>query len=214
MIQVRIQRSRHLAFSAILFGLFTVVSDQGIIIIALPTIANHFGSDLPTTQWVPIGYTLAISIILLPMGRLADLVGRKPVYVTGFAIFSVTGIMAGFAPSIPTLIAVSTLHGLGAGMTQGTAMAMVVATFPQSERGKVLGIYMGVVGAGSVFGPAAGGVVVGALGMAVGVFRRVGARPDRDSLDARIRGIRQGCVVKVPIHSDSTGLARHWRLGP
>ena len=164
MSQVRTQRSRYLAFSAILFGLFTFVSDHGSVIIALPSIANHFESDLPTTQWVLIGYVLAISITLLPMGRLADLVGRKAVYVTGFIIFAVTGVMAGFAPSIPTLIAVSTLHGLGAGMTQGTSMAMVVATFPQSERGKVLGIYMGVVGAGSVFGPAAGGVVVGALG--------------------------------------------------
>ena len=164
MTQVRTQRSRYLAFSAILFGLFTVVADQGSIIIALPSIANHFESDLPTTQWVSIGYVLAISITLLPMGRLADLVGRKPVYVTGFIVFAITGVMAGFAPSILTLIAVSTLHGLGAGMTQGTAMAMVVATFPQSERGKVLGIYMGVVGAGSVFGPAAAGMVIGALG--------------------------------------------------
>ena len=164
MSQVRLQRSRYLAFSAILFGLFTVVADHGSIIIALPSIANYFESDLPTTQWVPIGYVLAISITLLPMGRLADLVGRKPIYVTGFIVFAITGVMAGFAPSIPTLIAISTLHGLGAGMTQGTAMAMAVAAFPQSERGKVLGIYMGVVGAGSVFGPAAGGVVVGALG--------------------------------------------------
>ena len=164
MTQVRTQRSRYLAFSAILFGLFTVVADHGSIIIALPSIANHFESDLPTTQWVSIGYVLAISITLLPMGRLADLVGRKPIYVTGFIVFAITGVMAGFAPSILTLIAVSTLHGLGAGMTQGTAMAMAVAAFPQAERGKVLGIYMGVVGAGSVFGPAAGGMVVGALG--------------------------------------------------
>ena len=52
MTQVRIQRSRYLAFSAILFGLFTVVADHGSIIIALPSIANHFESDLPTTQWV------------------------------------------------------------------------------------------------------------------------------------------------------------------
>ena len=136
MSQVRTQRSRYLAFSAILFGLFTFVSDHGSVIIALPSIANHFESDLPTTQWVLIGYVLAISITLLPMGRLADLVGRKAVYVTGFIIFAVTGVMAGFAPSIPTLIAVSTLHGLGAGMTQGTSMAMVVATFPQSSEAR------------------------------------------------------------------------------
>ena len=158
------RRTRYLGFATLLFGLFTYVADHGSVIIALPSIANHFGSDLPTTQWVMIGYVLAISVTLLPMGRLADLIGRKTVYVGGFAVFILTGLLAGLAPSIPTLIAANTLHGVGAGMTQGTSMAMVVASFPSAQRGRVLGIYMGVVGVGSVFGPAAAGVVVGLFG--------------------------------------------------
>ena len=157
-------RRRYLGHATLLFGLFTYVADHGSVIIALPSIANHFGSDLPTTQWVMIGYVLAISVTLLPMGRLADLIGRKTVYVGGFAVFIITGLLAGLAPSIPALIAASTLHGVGAGMTQGTSMAMVVASFPSSERGRVLGIYMGVVGVGSIFGPAAAGIVVGLFG--------------------------------------------------
>ncbi len=157
-------RSPYIAFAAIAFGLFTFVADHGSIIIALPSIADHFQSDLPTTQWVLVGYVLAISISLLPMGRLADLVGRKWIYVSGLGLFTVSGVLAGLAPSMPALIAANLLHGVGAGMTQGTSMAMSVAVFPESERGKVLGLYMGVVGIGSVFGPALGGVVVSALG--------------------------------------------------
>ena len=160
----------YIAFAAIAFGLFTFVADHGIIIIALPTIADHFGKDLPTTQWVLIGYVLAISGSLLPMGRLGDLVGRKAVYVVGFVVFVVSGVLAGLAPTMPALIGASVLHGVGAGMTQGTSLAMIVGTFPESERGKALGLYMGVVGVGSVFGPAVGGAVIGAFGWSWAFF--------------------------------------------
>ena len=158
------QRNRHLAFAAILFGVFLFIADYGGILIALPSVSDHFGSDLPTTQWVMIGYVLAISVSLLPMGRLADLIGRKSVYVAGLVVFVLTGLIAGLAPTIPTLILANTLHGVGAGAMQGTTMAMAVASFPAAERGKALGVYVGVVGAGSAFGPGAGGVVAGSLG--------------------------------------------------
>ena len=160
----RYSRRRCLAIGAIIFGLFTFIAAYGGILIALPSVADHFGSDLPTTQWVMIGYVLAISVALLPMGRLADMVGRKAVYVGGFAVLTLTGVVARLAPTVPTLILANTLHGFGAGSTQGTTMAMVVALFPASERGKVLGIYVGVIGAGTAFGPAAGGLIAGTLG--------------------------------------------------
>ncbi len=161
---MRHRRSSYIAFAAIGFGLFTFVADNGSLIIALPSIADHFGSDLPTTQWALVGYVLAISVSLLPMGRLADLIGLKPVYIAGFAVFVISGVIAGFAPSMAVLIGACVLHGLGAGMTQGTSMAMSIAAFPVSERGRVLGLYMGVVGIGSVFGPAAGGIVIDLFG--------------------------------------------------
>ncbi len=163
-IRARASHSPYLGFSAIMFGLFTLVSDQGAVIVALPSIAERFGSDLPTTQWVLVGFALAISVTLLPMGRLADLVGRKRVYMAGMIVVVISCVAAGAAPSMPLLIGANVVHGIGAGMTQGTSMAMVVSSFPQSQRGRALGLYMGVVGAGSVFGPAVGGVVIGAFG--------------------------------------------------
>ncbi len=155
---------RYWAFAALAIGLFTSVSDLGSMVVALPTISTAFGADLPTTQWVVIGYTLTISALLLPMGRLADMVGRKPVYLLGFALYAGAAMFAAFAPNIWVLIGVKVAQGIGAAMTQGTSMAMIVASFPQEERGKALGLQMSLVGAGGIAGPAIGGLIVGELG--------------------------------------------------
>ena len=140
------------------------MSDMGSVAVALPSISNHFETALPTTQWILIGYTLTISALLLPMGRLADIAGRKRVYLIGFAVFVVAACIAGLAPNMPSLIAIRILQGAGAAMTQGTSMAMIVASFPPAERGKALGLQMSIVGAGGVAGPAIGGFVVQFLG--------------------------------------------------
>ena len=100
----------------------------------------------------------------MPMGRLADLVGRKRVYLLGFALYAGAAALAAFAPNIGVLIGVKVAQGVGAAMTQGTSMAMIVASFPQEERGKALGLQMSLVGAGGIAGPAIGGLIVGELG--------------------------------------------------
>ena len=149
------------AFGAMAVGLFASVSDHGSVVVALPSISNHFDTDLPTTQWVLIGYALTISALLLPMGRMADIVGRKQVYVLGFVIFTVGALAAGLSPSVEALIASKIFQGVGAAMTQGTSMAMVVSTFPPEQRGKALGLQMSMVGLGGVAGPAVGGFLIG-----------------------------------------------------
>ena len=150
-------------FIAIAAGTFTSVVDQISVAVAIPTISDEFHTDLPTVQWVLVAYTLTISALLLPMGRLSDIVGRKHVYIAGLAIILVGAVLAGVSTSIEFLILAKVVQGLGAAMTQGTAMAMITSIFPRSERGKALGSHMSVVGAGAVAGPALGGLVVGAL---------------------------------------------------
>ena len=152
------------AFFAIAVGTFTSVADFGSLIVALPTISAHFGTDLPTTQWVMIGYSLTISVLLLPMGRLSDIIGRRRVYIMGFLIFIVGGVLASTAQSINVLIVFKILQGVGGSMTQGTGMAMAVTAFPANERGQALGSSITVVGAGNILGPVLGGLIVGALG--------------------------------------------------
>lgn len=152
------------AFAAVAIGTFVSVVDHGSVIVALPTIAEHFDTDLPTAQWVIVGYTLAISALLLPMGRLSDMIGRKRVYVGGFVVFVVGAALAGSSTDITTLIAFKTLQGIGAAMSQSCGMAILISIFPSHKRGSVLGSHMSVVGAGSVIGPALGGILVGSLG--------------------------------------------------
>ena len=156
-------------YSAIALGLFVSVADHGSVAVALPSIANEFRTDLPTVQWVMIAYALTISSLLLPMGRLSDIVGRKRMYVVGFSIFLVSALLCMVADNVVTLIASRVLMGLGASMTQATATAILLSAFDESERGKALGLQISAVGSGAVGGPAIGGFVVDVFGWR-GVF--------------------------------------------
>ena len=151
-------------FFVIAVGLFTSVYDYHSVVVALPSISNDFQIDLPTGQWVIIAYGLMISALLLPVGRLADLIGRKKIYVLGFTIFSLGGILAAMSGSIGYLISAKLIQGVGAAMTQGISMGMVVAAFGPAERGKALGLAMSIVGAGGVVGPAISGFLAGYIG--------------------------------------------------
>ena len=150
-------------FSAVALGTLTSVINHGGMSVALPTIAQHFGADLSTAQWVVIAEGLAISALILPMGRLSDIVGRKPIYLSGLVIFAVAAILAASSQSIMALIAFKAMQGFGAAMTQGTGMAMVTSVFPADERGKGIGTHASVVGTGGVLGPVIGGFLLTAF---------------------------------------------------
>ena len=155
---------KYWAFGAVAIGLFASVVDHGSVNIALPTIAGDFHTDIPSVQWVTIGYALTISALLLPMGKLADMVGYKRVYIIGSLVLIIGAILAGWSPNLATLILFRVLQGVGGAMTQGTGMAIVASTFPASELGKAIGLIMTVVGTGAVAGPAVGGILVSTLG--------------------------------------------------
>ncbi len=142
---------------------------MGSVIVALPTISNEFDTDLPTTQLVVVAFALTVSALLMPMGRLGDIVGRKRVYLIGFAGFLVGALLAGSSGSMVQLIGSRVLMGIGAAMVQGSSMAMVISAFPAEERGKALGLQLSAVGTGGVAGPAVGGFIVDSFGWQ-GVF--------------------------------------------
>jgi EmrB/QacA subfamily drug resistance transporter len=157
------------AFYVVAMGTFVSVADTGASYVALPSISDHFLADLPTVQWVTIGFALTVSALLLPMGRLSDLVGRKRVYQIGLLVFIVSGVISAVSPNIPILIFSRVIMGVGAAMTQSTGMAMIVSVFPASERGKAMGLQLGAVGAGAIVGPSVGGFLVDLFGWR-GVF--------------------------------------------
>ncbi len=151
-------------FAAIAIGTFVSVVDTGSVLVALPEIEEHFNSDLPTVQWVVVGNALAISALILPMGRLGDIAGRKGVYIGGLVIFVAGSLLAGLAANLPWLIAAKVFQGFGSAMIQGNGMAAVVSSFTGTERGKALGTHMSVVGSGAIAGPAIGGLLVASFG--------------------------------------------------
>ena len=155
---------KYWVFGAIALGLFGSVIDHGSVNVALPTVAGHFNTNLPTVQWVVLGYILTISALLLPMGWLADQIGRKKVYLTGSLIFIVGALAAGSSVNLIMLILSRIFQGVGAAMTQGVGMAIITSAFPSNERGKAIGMIMTVVGSGGVAGPAVGGLIVSSLG--------------------------------------------------
>ncbi len=152
------------AFIAVAIGTFASVADQVSVNVALHPIARHFDSDIPTVQWVVISYTLTISALLLPMGRLSDIVGLKKVYLVGSLIFALFAIGAAVSGDLGLLIGSRVVQGAGAAMTQGTGMAIIAASFPTSERGKAIGLMMGVVSSGAIVGPALGGFLLDLFG--------------------------------------------------
>ena len=150
-------------FGAVGISTFLSVVDHGSALVALPDIERHFDTDLPTVQWVVIGTALAVSALLLPMGRLGDMVGRKNIYITGFTIFVMASAVAGFSPTLEVLIGAKVIQGVGSAMIQANAIAIILSVFPGSERGKALGSHVSFVGAGAITGPAVGGFLVSAF---------------------------------------------------
>ena len=151
-------------FAAVGLGSFTGVMTFGTVNVALPTIAGYFETDLPSVQWVVIAQALTISVLLLPMGRLSDMLGRKQVYIAGLLLLMGASVFAASSSSILMLVASRIVQGTGAAMTQGTGMAMITSVFPDEERGKGIGTHMSVIGAGGMAGPVIGGFLVSAFG--------------------------------------------------
>ena len=157
-------RFKWYAFAAMAVGIFASVVDHGSVGVALPSIATHFHADIPSVQWLMIGFAMTIIALLLPMGRLADLIGAKRVFVMGSLVIITGSIIAGTSSDLAVLIVARIVQGTGAAMTQGTGMAIVIGAFPPGERGKAIGLIMTMVGTGAVAGPALGGFLVDAFG--------------------------------------------------
>jgi EmrB/QacA subfamily drug resistance transporter len=158
---------KYVVFLVCVVGIFITVFDTSSSIVALPTIAQEFGTDLVTAQWVIAGNGLTIAAVLVPMGRLSDVIGRKRIYVVGAVIFALGALVAAWTATIYGLIGARVLVGIGSAMTQATGTAILVANFEANDRARMLGLQLGAVGLGSIVGPATGGIVVGTLGWRV-----------------------------------------------
>jgi EmrB/QacA subfamily drug resistance transporter len=132
--------------------------------IALPTIGRQFRADAVTLSWVATGYLLAAAMFLVPFGRLADIIGRKRIFVAGIITYSSSTILSAVAPSIGALIAFRVIEGTGGAMIFGTGIAILTSVFPPKERGRALGINTAATYLGLSLGPVLGGFLTYHLG--------------------------------------------------
>ncbi|MGI6066342.1 MAG: MFS transporter [Bacillota bacterium] len=132
--------------------------------LAIPSIGQEFSSSAFLLSWVASSYLLASAAFLVPFGRLADIIGRKKLFILGISIFSISSILCGLAWSIKTLIFFRILQGTGGAMIFATGMAILTSVFPPQERGKVLGINVATVYTGLSLGPVLGGLMNHNLG--------------------------------------------------
>ena len=132
--------------------------------LAIPSIGEQFNSSALLLSWVAASYLLASAAFLVPFGRLADIVGRKRVFVAGIGIFSLSSLLCGLAWSIDSLISFRILQGIGSAMLFGTGMAILTSVYPPQERGRVLGINVASVYTGLSLGPVLGGAMNHNLG--------------------------------------------------
>jgi len=151
------------AMAAVGTGVFLATVDGSIINVSLPTLVRSLDTEFAVVQWVVLGYLLTITTSMLSIGRMADIVGKKSIYMLGFIVFTVGSALCGLALSIYWLIAFRVVQAVGAAMIMALGAAILTEAFPTEERGKAMGIIGAIVSVGIVVGPALGGVVIGAL---------------------------------------------------
>jgi EmrB/QacA subfamily drug resistance transporter len=148
-----------LILTSVSLGSLMATLDGSIVNIALPAMQTDFRVDLTTIEWVVVAYLLVVGSLLLPFGRLGEVLTFKKVYLTGFAIFTLASLCCGAAPFVGALVAFRVLQAVGAAMIMAMGPAIVARTFPASERGRALGLNGISVAIGLSLGPALGGIL-------------------------------------------------------
>jgi len=128
--------------------------------VALPSLARTFDVPFAAVQWVVLGYLVTTAALLPVVGRLADMVGKRAIFLTGFAIYALGSLATGLAPSLGALITFRLIHGVGSAILTGLGLAIVTDVFPPNERGRAIGITGSLLSIGIVLGPTLGGLLV------------------------------------------------------
>jgi EmrB/QacA subfamily drug resistance transporter len=146
------------------FGGFMGQLDASIVQLAMPSLETAFDVPVNAVSWVAVGYMLAVACALPIFARLAEIAGRKSLFLTGFASFAVLSTLCGLAPTLASLTGLRVLLGVGAAMTGANSVVILVTAAGPQRRGKALGIMAAAQAVGFALGPTAGGLLLGTLG--------------------------------------------------
>ena len=144
---------------AVSFGLFMIMLDNTVVNVALPSIQKSLGLQVSELEWVVAGYALTFGAFMLTGGKLADLFGRRRIFVTGLVVFTAASLACGLATGPDMLIGARVVQGLGAAMMNPATLSIITVTFAPRERGMAIGIWAGVSALALAIGPLTGGVI-------------------------------------------------------
>ncbi|HEX2964146.1 MAG TPA: MFS transporter [Syntrophorhabdaceae bacterium] len=156
--------SKAVVLAAVTLSSFLTPMALSSVTVALPTMAKDLGMSAILMSWVASAYLLAAAAFLVPLGRTADIVGRKKIFLIGTIIFTATSFILTFLNSTATIIALRAVQGLGGAMIFGTGVAILTSVFPASERGRAIGISVAAVYLGLSAGPFLGGILTEEIG--------------------------------------------------
>jgi EmrB/QacA subfamily drug resistance transporter len=148
-----------LSLSMLLSSLGTSIANVG-----LPMLAQAFNASFQEVQWIVLAYLLAITTLIVSIGRLGDITGRRRLLLTGIFLFTVASVLCGVAPTLWLLIAARAAQGLGAAIMMALTMAFVGETVPKAKTGSAMGLLGTMSAIGTALGPSLGGVLIDGLG--------------------------------------------------
>ncbi|MGH3266245.1 MAG: DHA2 family efflux MFS transporter permease subunit, partial [Trebonia sp.] len=145
-------------------GFFMTLLDLTIVNIAIPDMSRGLHASLAEIGWVINAYVIMLAVLMVTGGRLGDLRGKRGLFITGVALFTLASLSCGLSQTAGELITARAFQGLGAALLMPQTMSVIIATFPAERRGTALGVWGGIAGLATIAGPTVGGLLVGSLG--------------------------------------------------
>lgn len=139
---------------------FMTTLDSSIVNVALPTMSRELGTTMAGIEWVVTSYLITICATILLFGRLGDIVGKSKVFKIGIGVFTLGSLFCGLSTSLIMLILSRIIQAIGAGAAMATNQGIITETFPQTKRGRALGMTGTAVALGTMVGPTLGGLIV------------------------------------------------------
>jgi EmrB/QacA subfamily drug resistance transporter len=148
-----------LTLVAVAFGLFMIMLDNTVVNVSLPSIRRDLGISISQLEWIVNAYALTFGVLLLSGGKLADLFGRRRIFMAGLVIFTASSFACGLANGGGLLIGARTVQGIGAALMNPATLSIITATFPPRQRGTAIGIWAGISAMALAIGPLVGGFI-------------------------------------------------------